>query len=382
MADANTVPGLGDQPWLYLGAGGGAAPAMTPEEQAAAEHAELQSALDAQDRADMTRGAVPADTWWRIPIGAAADDDQALAWLREMQIKNGGLPDAVPLPGVPRQFIFTDPTNHGALTHYGGGFDPLGDIASMATDAAGVLGGTGGALGGSAVEPGVGTVVGAGLGYSAAQEALRQAIRLRYGLTETRGPGDIAVQMGGNAALGAAGEGFGRYVLTPAMNTMVDAAKQAITPTARPVVGAIDRLQASGYPGADTMRQTLPAGVAQPRVANVENALAQISDVPREANQAFQNAQEATVGDIGRQRPPRTAPGRRCQSPAATWRWRPVTSPIARSTATTRSAWGSISSSARSWATAPPSISSRCAPCASNWSTRSTKAAVATSARR
>jgi hypothetical protein len=227
VAPSQVTPGA-DQPDISLPSGRALAPesqeaqdAATADYQLRQEQAQMQAQADAITRASMTQGASQAGWEWRLPIGAAADSDQALQWLKTWA------PDAQPLPGVDRNFVFTDPKSDKRLVYRDteSSFPDLGDLASIVTDLAGAGGAIAGAPAGAALGAlaggfmaAPGAIAGAGIGGASAQEAARAAVRKAYGLPETRTLGQQALAAAGDAATFGAAEGVGKPLISGALN--------------------------------------------------------------------------------------------------------------------------------------------------------------------
>lgn len=145
---------------------------------------------------DQRRGA-PAAV--REAVGSGPDQDR-LANVRQY------FPDAVPYED--NNFVYTDPGTGRKTLYNPPGLD-LGDIASVARDAAVGVGATAGAVLGSGAGPG-GTVAGAGLGAGAGGSLYSGVSNLVGGRQDTRGvPGvmrDAAIDIAGGAVGQKVGE--------------------------------------------------------------------------------------------------------------------------------------------------------------------------------
>jgi hypothetical protein len=142
----------------------------------------------------------------RAAVGAVPDADR-LQTIRKIY------PDAKPTGDG--NFQFTDPKTGKSHLYNPSGLD-MGDFASLLPEAAELVGGTvgaiGGGTGGSAV-PILGTIGGAiggaALGATTAREAVQRAAMAHMGVTDQRSVRDQIKEAATTAAMNAAGEGIG-----------------------------------------------------------------------------------------------------------------------------------------------------------------------------
>lgn len=169
--------------------------------------AKLQTRLD---KAQLEAGAFDQKTGApakvRMLVDSARTPDDKLSTLRKHY------PDARPF--IEGNFIFNSPETGKPTLYNPGGLD-LGDVAGAARMGAEVIGGIGGTLGGTAVAPGPGSVIGAGAGSAAGGEFFDRAIAKPLGMEDTRSIGsqigDAAITFGLGAAGQKGGEVVGKY---------------------------------------------------------------------------------------------------------------------------------------------------------------------------
>ena len=148
---------------------------------------------------DKRRGA-PADV--RALVGGAPIDDR-LANLRQYY------PDAQPYKED--NFVFTDPSTGRPTLYNPKGFDP-GDVFSVGREASQAVGGTLGAMAGSFVSPGLGTVVGAGAGTAGGGELFDIAMQTMAGQINTQGVFGDLLDIAVDFVSGATGQKAGELI--------------------------------------------------------------------------------------------------------------------------------------------------------------------------
>lgn len=164
----------------------------------------------------------------RAAVGALDKPEDRLTAIRK------SYPDAKPYGDD--NFIYTDEKGKTRLYNQESWFPSLGDFASIGPEIGETVGGAGGgilgailgagtgAVGGTAVAPGPGTVggagyggvlgamTGAGIGSTAGREVTQRGLNYLFGNEDTRTGKEQLVDAAQTAALGAAGEGAGMLI--------------------------------------------------------------------------------------------------------------------------------------------------------------------------